>query len=61
MGWLVFVLLILVGIIAYAFVRNCNQNYRIGSGMFKNSEYNLDEKDDLQDKDYYDDHYNLYK
>ena len=46
-------LLILVAIIAVAVYRNANVNYRTGSGMFKNSEYNLDDQDELSDKDYY--------
>ena len=54
MGWLLIPLLILVAIIAVAVYRNANVNYRTGSGMFKNSEYNLDEKDDFSDKEYYD-------
>ena len=43
----------LVAIIAVAVYRNANVNYRTGSGMFKNSEYNLDDQDELSDKDYY--------
>lgn len=31
-----------------------NINYSIGSGMFKNSDYNLDEPEELSDKDYFD-------
>lgn len=54
MGWLVFWLLVLVVIIAYTFRRNANHNYRTGSGLFKNSEYNLDKKEELSDKEYYD-------
>lgn len=54
MGWLVFWLLVLVVIIAYAFRRRANHNYRTGSGLFKSSEYNLDEKEELSDKEYYD-------
>ena len=53
MGWLLIPLLILVAIIAVAVYRNANVNYRTGSGMFKNSEYNLDDQDELSDKDYY--------
>ncbi len=53
MGWLLIPLLILVAIIAVAVYRSANANYRMGSGMFKNSEYNLDERDELSDKDYY--------
>ncbi|MER2080304.1 MAG: hypothetical protein ABS876_02125 [Ruminococcus sp.] len=54
MGWLLIVLLILVAIITVAAIRNRNHDYRMGSGLFKNSEYNLDEKDELSDKEYYD-------
>ena len=53
MGWLLIPLLILVAIIVVAVTRCANVNYRIGSGMFKNSEYNLDDQDELSDKDYY--------
>ena len=35
-------------------IRGFNYNHRIGEGMFKNSEYNLDEPDDFVDKNYYD-------
>lgn len=54
MGWLIFVLLAVVILIGAGAVRGSKTNYRIGSGMFKNSEYNLDEKDDFSDKEYYD-------
>lgn len=54
MGWLIFLLLAIVIIIGIGAVRVNNTNYRIGSGMFKNSEYNLDEKDDFSKKEYYD-------
>ena len=53
MGWLLIPLLILVAIIVVAVSRCANVNYRIGSGMFKSSEYNLDDQDELSDKDYY--------
>lgn len=54
MGWYIVPLIIIVIIIAVALVRAMNTNYRMGSGMFKSSEYNLDEKDEISDKDYYD-------
>lgn len=54
MGWLIFILLAIVIIIGIGAVRVNNTNYRTGSGMFKNSEYNLDDKDDFSDKEYYD-------
>lgn len=34
--------------------RGYNHNYRTGSGLFKNSDNNLEEKDDFVDKEYYD-------
>ena len=54
MGWLIFCLLVLVVLIALVYRRNSNHGYRMGSGMFKSSEYNLDEKEELSDKEYYD-------
>ena len=54
MGWYIIPLIIIVIIIAVAFVRAVNTSYRMGSGMFKSSDYNLDEKDEISDKDYYD-------
>lgn len=54
MGWLIFVLLFLVAIMGAAFLRHCNHGYRFGSGLFKSSEHNLDEKDEFVDKEYYD-------
>ena len=53
MGWLLIPLLILVAIIGAAVVRGMNTDYTIGSGMFQNSEYNLDEIVDISDKEYY--------
>lgn len=35
-------------------VRNFNHNHRFGEGLFKSSEFNLDEPDDFVDKEYYD-------
>ena len=46
MGWLLFWLLVLVVIMGFAFSRGCNHNYRFGSGLYKSSEDNLDEKDE---------------
>ncbi|MBQ4569408.1 MAG: hypothetical protein IJA62_05085 [Ruminococcus sp.] len=53
MGWLILGLLsvILIGI---CYRRSINHGYRMGSGLFKSSDYNLDEKEELCDKDYYD-------
>ena len=51
---LVFWILVCVAILAYGIRRMANHDYRFGSGLFKSSEYNLDEKDEFVDKDYYD-------
>ena len=48
------VLMVFIAIIGIAYVRNRNEQFRFGSGLFKNSEYNLDDKDEFVDKDYYD-------
>ena len=61
MVWLIIVLLILVVILGTAFVRISNVGYRNGAGMFKNSEYNMDEKEELSDKEYYDENKGLFK
>ena len=47
--------IIVIAVIIVLMVRSYNYNHRIGEGMFKNSEYNLDEPDDFVDKNYYDD------
>ena len=49
----VVVFIIIFGILT-ALARSLNTGYRIGSGMFKNSENNLDEKDEVSDKEYFD-------
>ncbi len=54
MGFLIFLVFIIVGVLVAVMVRSFNYNHRIGEGMFKNSEYNLDEPDDFVDKNYYD-------
>lgn len=54
MGWPIFWLLVLVVIMGIAFRRNSNHGYRFGSGLFKSSENNLEEKEELSDKEYYD-------
>ena len=54
MGWLIIPLIIVVIILGGGIARAMKTNYRMGSGMFKSSEYNLDEKDEISDKDYYD-------
>ena len=51
--WLIFFVIVVV-IIALGFSRNANDDYHSGSGIFKNSEYNLDEKDkDISDVEYF--------
>lgn len=45
---------VIVLLIGGAFIRNANMSYRIGKGMFQNSEHNLDEPEDVSDKEYYD-------
>lgn len=54
MGWYIIPLIIVVIILGGGIARAMKTNYRMGSGMFKSSEYNLDEKDEVSDKDYYD-------
>ena len=52
MFWLVFWFLVCVAILAYGIRRMANHDYRFGSGLFKSSDSNLDEKDEFVDKDY---------
>lgn len=52
MFWLVFWILVCVAILAYGIRRMANHDYRFGSGLFKSSDSNLDEKDEFVDKDY---------
>lgn len=54
MGFLIIFGIIAIGIPVVLMIRNFNYNHRIGEGMFKNSEYNLDDPDDFVDKNYYD-------
>ena len=53
--------LLIIIVIAIAYFRNANINYRIGKGMFENSDNNLDEAKDLSDKEYYDGNKGLFK
>ena len=47
-------IVVLVIILAFAFSRMTNDDYHAGSGMFKNSEYDLDdEKKDFCDVEYF--------
>lgn len=53
----VFVVLaiIIVGVVfGVAVARMSHMGHRMGEGMFKSSEFYLDEQDDISDKDYYD-------
>lgn len=54
MGWLLIPLIIIVAVLGVAVVRVMKTNYRIGSGLFKSSEYNLEDKDVISDEEYYD-------
>ncbi len=54
MGFWIFGIIVVGGLLAALMIRGFHYNHRIGEGMFKNSEYNLDEKDDFVDKNYYD-------
>ena len=54
MLFMFFMIAIAVIVVVVVMVRGFNYNHRIGEGMFKNSEYNLDEPDDFVDKNYYD-------
>lgn len=54
MGWLWIVFVVIIILVVFARVLSQNINYSIGSGMFKNSENNLDEPEDISDKDYFD-------
>ena len=52
----VIILVVVIIILVVVGMRNANQNYTIGGGMFKNSDNNLnkDEHMDSSDYDYYD-------
>ncbi len=55
-SWAIWLIIIVIGIIIIAVgFRSANHNYTIGSGMFKNSDENLnkDEHIDPSDYDYY--------
>lgn len=53
--------LLIIIVIAIAYFRNANINYRIGKGMFENIDNNLDEAKELSDKEYYDGNKGLFK
>ena len=54
MPWLIIGIIIVALLAAVAAEKAMRINYSIGSGMFKHSENNLDEKEELSDKDYFD-------
>lgn len=51
----------LLALMAIASVRNMNHNYTAGSGMFKNSKWNLDDEKtkNVSDHNYYNDKGNM--
>lgn len=53
--WWIFLLLVAIILIIWIAARNANHGYTIGSGMFKNSDNNLDKDEhlDVSDYDYY--------
>lgn len=56
MGWIIFLIVIAIVIllvILASFMKSFNMGYRWGSGLFKSSESNLDEKQELSDKTYF--------
>lgn len=53
MGWLIIPFIILIVILGVAFARSGHQNYRFGEGLFKSSENNLEDGEELSDKNYY--------
>lgn len=54
MGFVFFIIIMVIAVAIALMIRGYNYNHRIGEGMFKNSEYNLDEPDEFVDKNYYD-------
>ena len=54
MLWLIIGIIIVAVLIVAAAGKAMKINYSIGSGLFKHSENNLDEKEELSDKDYFD-------
>ena len=48
MFWLVFWILVCVAILAYGIRRMANHDYRFGSGLFKSSDSNLVEIDNIK-------------
>jgi len=61
MDWVLGLLLVAVAVMGVAYVKGNNLNYRTGAGMFKNSDDNLNEKEDFVDKEYYDENKGFFK
>ena len=53
MGWLIIPFIVIIILLGVGFARASHQNYRMGEGMFKSSENNLEEYEELSDKEYY--------
>ena len=53
--------IIIAIILGVAFKRNVNMSYRTGKGLFENSEYNMEDKKDISDMEYYDGDGGLFK
>ena len=53
MWWIWLVLAFIFILVAIVARRGANHSYRMGSGMFKSSDCNLEEKEELSDKEYY--------
>lgn len=52
--WWLLLLAVVIILFAVYYAKTQSINYSIGSGLFKNSEYNLDDPEELADKDYFD-------
>ena len=61
MFWIILLIAIVAVVIVAGGFRFERTNYRVGSDMFKSSEFNLDERDNVADKTYYDDNNGLFK
>lgn len=54
LGFLLIIFVVIILIIGIAYSRGMNDNYHAGGGMFKNSEYNLDEEEkNISDVEYF--------
>ena len=61
MDWVLGLLLVAVAVMGVAYAKGTYLSYRTGAGMFKNSDDNLDEKEDFVDKEYYDENKGFFK